>query len=103
MRCEKREPCTPNNRMEKHGRAVSVRVEDERVAVFQEKMETAAAKAIYKTRSQIAEFPHAWIKCKLNFVRVRSRGLIKARAEAFWVCLTHNLQRYFGLQRLQAA
>lgn len=102
-RCPKREQCTPHNRMQKHGRAISVRLEDERVERFQEKMSTPEARAVYRQRSQIAEFPHAWIKCKLNFVRVRSRGLLKATAEAFWVCLTHNLQRYFGLQRLQAA
>jgi transposase len=101
--CPKRTQCTPNNRMQKHGRAIRVRLEDERVERFKDKMGTAEAKAIYRQRSRIAEFPHAWLKCKLNFVRLRSRGLTKATTEAFWVCLTHNLQRYFGLQRLQAA
>jgi hypothetical protein len=101
--CPKRAQCTPNNRMQKHGRAISVRLEDERVERFKDKMDTAEAKAIYRQRSRIAEFPHAWLKCKLNFVRFRCRGMRKATAEAFWVCLTHNLQRYFGLQRLQAA
>jgi len=64
---------------------------------------TAPAKAIYKTRSPIAEFPNAWLKTKLNFTRFRSRGLLKASAEACWACLTHNLQRYFALRRLQVA
>jgi transposase len=100
--CRQRKRCTPNNQMQKHGRTISVRLEDERVERFRQRMGTPEAKAIYRRRSQIAEFPHAWLKSKLNFVRFRSRGLIKATAEAFWVCLTHNLQRYFGLQRLQA-
>jgi len=81
-----------------HGRAIRVRLEDERVERFKDKVETAEAKAIYRQRS-----PHAWLKCKLNFVRFRCRGMRKATAEAFWVCLTHNLQRYFGQQRLPAA
>jgi len=101
--CPKRAQCTPHNRMQKHGRALSVRLEDERVERFKDKMDTAEAKAIYRQRSRIAQFPHAWLKCKLNFVRFRCRGLTKATTEAFWVCLTHNLQRYFGLQRLRAA
>ncbi len=101
--CPQRQRCTPRNKMQQQGRSVSMLQEDWRVQQFKEKMATAPAKAIYKTRSPIAEFPNAWLKTKLNFTRFRSRGLLKASAEACWACLTHNLQRYFALRRLQVA
>jgi len=66
-------------------------------------METASAKAIYKQRAPVAEFPNAWLKDKLKWVRLRCRGLLKVRAEALWACLTYNLQRYFKLRTLQTA
>ncbi len=101
--CSQRERCTPRNKMKQHGRSISRLREDPRVLAFKDKMATAEAKAIYKKRSPIAEFPHAWLKSKLNFTRFRCRGLMKVNAEAVWACLTHNLQRYFALRRPQLA
>ncbi|MFB3918395.1 MAG: transposase [Terriglobales bacterium] len=95
--CSKRRFCTPKNAMAKHGRTVTVQLEDARVEAFQQKMQTAEAKAIYRQRSPVAEFPHAWLKDKLKWVRVRCRGLLKVQCEALWACLAHNLQRYFKL------
>ena len=95
--CEMRRHCTPNNKMEKHGRAVSIRLEDDRVDAFLARMETEEAKAIYKKRAPLAEFPNAWLKTKLNWARVRSRGLKRVTAEAIWPALTYNLQRYLAL------
>ena len=100
--CDMRPLCTPNNKMEKHGRAVGIRLEDDRVDAFLARMESEEAKAIYKQRAPIAEFPNAWIKTKLNWARVRSRGLKRVAAEAIWPALTYNLQRYFAITRAQA-
>jgi len=100
--CKKRKRCTPNNKMEKHGRAVSIRLEDDRVDAFLARMETDEAKATYKKRAPIAEFPNAWIKTKLNWARVRSRGIKRVAAEAIWPALTYNLQRYFTITRQMA-
>ena len=100
--CRMRKRCTPNNQMQKHGRAVSIPLEDERVEAFFARMETEEAKAIYRQRAPIAEFPNAWIKTKLNWARVRSRGLKRVAAEAIWPALTYNLQRYFAIARTQA-
>ena len=83
--------CTPNNKLEEHGRAPSIRLEGDRVDDFQARTKIEEAKAIYKTRAPIAEFPNAWIKTKLNWVRVRSRGLKRVAAEAIWPVLTYNL------------
>jgi hypothetical protein len=88
--------------MLKHGRAVTIRVDHESVERYHEKMQTPKAKQIYKQRAPVAEFPHAWLKDKLKWARLRCRGLAKARADALWACLTYNLQRYFKLRVLQA-
>jgi len=101
--CAKRRHCTPQNAMQKRGRAVSVRVEPAVIERYHAKMETAAAKAIYKQRAPVAEFPHAWLKDKLKWVRLRCRGVVKAQVEALWTCLTYNLQRYFKLSQTQPA
>jgi transposase len=98
--CPKRELCTPKNKMEKHGRAVSRPQEAHRVQDFRRKMAGEEGKAIFKLRSPVAEFPHAWLKDKLKWVRVRTRGLMKVTAEALWVTLVYNLQRYFTLRVL---
>ena len=97
QQCPKRSQCTPQNSLARQGRAVSVLVEDPRVERFRQKMETPEAKAIYKTRAPIAEFPHAWLKTKFNWIRFRCRGIAKVAAEALWVSLTYNLQNYFRL------
>lgn len=101
--CSKRPRCTPQNTMPKYGRTVSVQIEGEAVALYREKMNTGEAKAIYRQRAPVAEFPNAWLKDKLRWVRLRCRGLVKAQAEALWAALTYNLQRYFKLAKLQTA
>lgn len=101
--CPKRKLCTPQNQMVKHGRAVTIRVEPEAMVNYHQKMATPEAKAIYRMRAPTAEFPNAWLKDKLKWVRLHCRGLIKARAEALWACLTYNLQRYFKLRHPQTA
>jgi hypothetical protein len=101
--CIKRELCTPNNKMPKHGRWVNRPQEDCRITKFREKMASDEGKAVFKLRSPVAEFPHAWIKDKLKWVRVRSRGVLKVTAEALWVTLVYNIQRYWGLKEASPA
>ncbi len=101
--CAQRSRCSPKNQMRSHGRAVMIRIEGETMKQYHAKMATDAAKAIYKQRAPIAEFPHAWLKDKLTWVRLRCRGIGKAKSEALWNCLTYNLQRYFKLSRPQMA
>jgi transposase len=84
-----------------------VRLEhSEAVKAFRAKMQTEEAQQLYRTRAQIAEFPHAWIKEKLGLRRFRLRGRQKVRAEAVWACLTYNIQQWLRLvwrANLQAA
>ena len=79
---------------------------DPRVEAFIKKMETKEAKAIYKQRSEVAEFPNAWIKDKFGLRQFRLRGLVKVGIEALWACFTYNIKLWIRLcwkPRLQAA
>ena len=102
QQCPFRNQCCP-----KASPRMVVRKEDSpAVAAFQAKMQTEAAKQLYRTRAQIAEFPHAWIKEKLGLRRFRLSGRQKVRAEAVWACLTYNIQQWLRLswrQNLQVA
>lgn len=62
-------------------------------------MQTDEARAIYKTRSQVAEFPHLWIKEKLNLRRFRVRGLKSVTLECLWAALTYNIHHWIRLHR----
>jgi len=75
-----------------------VRKEDSAaVQQFRAKMQTPQAKQIYRTRSEVAEFPNAWIKEKLGLRKFRLRGLDKAGIEAVWACLTYNIEQWIRL------
>lgn len=101
--CSARGQCTPQNQMPKHGRTVTRLIEDPQVVQFHAKMATAEAKAIYKQRSPVAEFPHAWLKTKLGLTRFRTRGQARVKCEAILAALTYNLQRLFRLRPLAVA
>jgi transposase len=91
--CPFQDQCCP-----KTSPRVIVRKEDSpAVRAFRAKMKTESAQQLYRTRSQIAEFPHAWIKEKLGLRRFRLRGRHKVRAEALWACLTYNIQQWLRL------
>jgi transposase len=87
----------------KKGRQVSRRIDTQAVADFKQKMELDAAKAIYRTRSAIAEFPNLWIKAKFGLRQFRTRGLQKARIEARWAALTYNIVRWLNIEALAEA
>jgi hypothetical protein len=72
---------------------------------FIDKMKTDAAKAVYRLRGAVAEFPNAWIKAKIGLRQFRVRGLRKVRCETLWAVLTHNIQHWIRLcwRRPQAA
>ena len=55
------------------------------------------ARAIYKTRAQVAETPNLWIKEKFKLRQFRVRGLAKVEMEALWACLTYNIRVWMRL------
>ena len=68
------------------------------IAAFRQKMQTTDARAIYRTRSQVAEFPNLWIKAKLGMRQFRVRGVAKVRAESLWAALTYDIQQWIRLR-----
>ena len=88
--CPFRTKCCPTNVSK--GRMIVRGVDHPIVTAFTTRMQTDEAKAIYRLRGAIAEFPNAWIKAKIGLRQFRVRGLIKAGLEALWACLTYNVQ-----------
>jgi transposase len=93
--CPFKDKCCPKSM--KHGRTVTRVVEDPVVARFREKMSTEEAKAIYKQRGQVAEFPNAWIKEKIGLRQFHVHGTLKAEMESIWACLTFDIQLWIRL------
>lgn len=91
--CPHKEKCCPKAKR----RSLIRSVDDPVVVSFLEKMKTEKAKAAYKQRGPIAEFPHAWIKEKIGLRQFHLRGLLKVGMEALWACLTYNIQQWIRL------
>jgi transposase len=94
--CPHKGQCCPKN--EGRGRSITRAVEAPAVQAFVDKMGTEAAKAIYRLRGAVAEFPNCWIKAKLGLRQFHVRGLRKVRCESLWACLTHNIQQWIRLR-----
>lgn len=92
--CPAKRVCCPGNR---EGRSIERRLYLAEVQAFREKMQTEAARAIYRQRAAVAEFPHLWLKAKLGLRQFRVRGLRKVRLEALWAALTYNIQHWIRL------
>jgi transposase len=91
--CPSKGQCCPEGQ-----RRSLVRTEEPpEVSRHREKMASESAREIYKQRSQIAEFPNAWIKEKFGLRQFRLRGLIKVRIEALWACLAYNICQWIRL------
>ena len=96
MVCPYQAKCCP--RSGEKGRTVSIRLEERaEVADFRKKMEQEVYQAIYRKRSEVAEFPNAWIKEKLGLRKFRVRGKVKAGSELMWACLTYNIMQWVRL------
>lgn len=98
--CPAKGRCCPGN--EKTGRSIQRTEEFPEAANFREKMQTDAAREIYRQRSQVAEFPNLWIKAKLLLRQFHVRGLRKVWIEALWACLTYNIRQWIRLRRRSA-
>ena len=92
--CSSKPSCCPKAT---RGRIVCRLKNDPKITTFLEKMNTPEAKAIYKKRAEVAEFPNLWIKEKFGLRRFRLRGRVKAEMEARWACLTYNIKLWIRL------
>lgn len=93
--CPMKSQCCAGNRVV--GRSVHRSEELAQVAEFRHKMQSEEARAIYKTRAQVAETPNLWIKEKFKLRQFSVRGLAKVGMEALWVCLTYNIRVWMRL------
>ena len=93
--CPMKNQCCPGNRVV--GRSVHRSEELAQVAEFRHKMQSEEARAIYKTRAQVAETPNLWIKEKFKLRQFSVRGLAKVGMEALWACLTYNIRVWMRL------
>ena len=91
--CAHRMECCPQG----GPRSVKFRQTDPVAVAFAARMEEDQSRAIYGLRSQVAEFPHLWIKEKLGLRKFHLRGLSKANLEALWAALTYNIQQWYRL------
>jgi transposase len=62
----------------------------EGVALWRQRMGTAAAQAIYRERAQTAEWANAGMRNR-GLYQLRVRGLAKVKAVVLWYVLAHNL------------
>jgi hypothetical protein len=97
--CPLRDECGPKKKGPEWRRSITRGEDPAATAAFKAKMETEEAKAIYRQRSQIAEFPHAWIKERCGLRQFRCRGQEKASMEAIWACLSYNIIRWVSIRR----
>jgi hypothetical protein len=63
------------------------------------RMKRPETRALYRKRSEIAEFPHLWVKGVKRWRRFSVRGLVKAGIEALWVALSYNMSQWMRLRR----
>jgi transposase len=94
--CAWKERCCPGTAAK--GRAIRRAEESPPVCAFIEKMQTDAAKAAYRQRGAIAEFPNAWIKERIGLRKFRVRGMAKALCETLWASLAYNIAQWIRLR-----
>ena len=92
--CPFRPQCCPQAKRRSLVRSVPVA----EVAAYRAKMQTAAARSLYRLRAPVAEFSNLWLKAKLGLRQFAVRGLRKVRCEVLWACLTYNIQQWFRLR-----
>jgi hypothetical protein len=73
-------------------------VESQAMQQYLARMEKRSVQALYKKRSQIAEFPHMWAKAVKKWTRFSVRGLAKAGMEALWVAFAYNITRWVSIR-----
>lgn len=101
MGCVHQKQCCPKHA--EQGRTVSIRkTENADEAEFRQKMKGEEARAIYRERGPLAEFPNCWIKEKLGLRKFRLRGLAKVGTEALWAVLTYDILQWIRLTQTPA-
>ena len=78
---------------------MSRRIESAAMKQYLGRMKLAEVKALYRKRSEIAEFPHLWSKGVKGLRRFSVRGVVKAGIEATWVAMAYNVAQWMRVQQ----
>jgi transposase len=91
-------PMTHEDRIVKRGGDPHARRagDTDEMAAFRKRMATDEAKAIFKQRPSIAEFPNAECRNR-GLYQFRVRGLEKVRTVSLWYAITFNFMRMLSL------
>jgi transposase len=84
-------------------RQVARVVETDAMKQYLARMKRPEQRALYRKRSEIAEFPHLWAKAVKGWRQFSVRGLVKAGMEAVWVMLAYNVAQWMRLREPAAA
>jgi transposase len=79
-------------------RRIERAIESPAMKQYLDRMQRPEITALYKRRSEIAEFPHLWAKAVKKWTRFSVRGLVKAGMEAIWVALAYNIAQWMRLR-----
>jgi hypothetical protein len=74
-------------------------VESAAMQEYLARMKRPEIQALYKKRSEVAEFPHLWMKSVKKWRRFSVRGLVKAGTEALWAALAYNAAQWARLRK----
>lgn len=91
--------CKPQCCPKRQYRVIEKPIESAATQAFKERMATEQARAVYRRRSQICEFPNMYIKERAGVRRFHVSGLRKVQMEALWVALTFNIVRRLALRK----
>lgn len=93
-RCRFRRQCCPGG----GARRVERVVESTAMRRYLARMKRPEVKQLYKKRSEVAEFPHLWVKAVKGWRRFSVRGLLNAGMEAIWVALAYNVTQWMRVR-----
>lgn len=93
--CAHKSECCP--KATSCGRTVVRSEPNPKLIAFRAKMESEAYRQHYRKRSEVAEFPNAWLKEKLGLRRFRLSGMAKVAMESLWAVITYNMQQWVRL------
>lgn len=93
-RCRLQPQCSPKGQ-----RWVQVKLSNDAVKAYAERMKRIENQKLYKRRGAVAEFPHAWWKDKFGLRQFHLQGKVKVEIEVWWVALTYNIQQWIRLSR----
>jgi transposase len=100
QRCRLRQQCCG----ERGGpREIRRPVESAAMKEYLSRMKRPEVKELYQKRSEIAEFPHMWVKAVKGWRRFSVRGIVKAEMEAIWVALAYNMAQWMRLRKAEPA